>query len=177
MESLKQCMPQHFLVEADGVVAGEDRRRQREKLISDGADHVVVRRQSFVQQPRDGQTVRVQGARVRHHVWQEARANLEPIDLIEVRIGADRSKVHDLVETVLQPSGLGIEENETHRTTPCLETTRQPVPHCGLTDPKLSGKRLDSRIVLDIQTGRTERGHQKLVRHQQFGGECVGLDF
>ena len=64
-------------------------------------------------------------------MWQEARANLEPIDLIEVRIGADRSKVHDLVETVLQPSGLGIEENETHRTTPCLETTRQPVPHCG----------------------------------------------
>lgn len=50
-----------------------------------------------------------------HNVRQKARAGLEPVNLIEVGVGADRRKMHNLVEAVLQTGGLRIEENETHR--------------------------------------------------------------
>src|ERR1700704_5184579 len=52
-----------------------------------------------------------------NHVRQETGAHLESVDLLEVVVGEDRRKMHDLVETVLQAGGLSVKEDETHRTT------------------------------------------------------------
>ena len=50
------------------------------------------------------------------HMRQKARARLEAIDLIQVRVGPNGREMHDLVEAVLQARCLCVEEDEAQRT-------------------------------------------------------------
>ena len=49
------------------------------------------------------------------HMRQKARARLEAIDLIQVRVGPNGREMHDLVEAVLQARCLCIEKDEAQR--------------------------------------------------------------
>ena len=109
VERLEQGVPKHFLVEADGVVADEDRWRPGEELLPDGTDHIVVSRQVLIQQLRYRQSISAESRRMRHDMRKQARSDLEAIDLVQIPIRPDRGEMHDLVEARLQAGGLGIE--------------------------------------------------------------------
>ncbi len=98
-------------------------------------------------------------AGVGHYVRQKPAAGLEPIDLIEVRVGPNRCKMYDLIEAMFQAGGFRIEKNETHRLTLCLKTACQSISHRRRADAELPGKCFDTRVVLYI-----EAAHMQCVR-------------
>ena len=54
MERLIECLPQKMFIEAYGVIPDKERRRPGEKLLSDGSDHLIMRRLLGIQQLRYG---------------------------------------------------------------------------------------------------------------------------
>lgn len=113
---------------------------------------------------------------------QEAATDFETIDLVECGIGSNGGELKNLVEGGVDARRLGIVEDERHRrlflARSCVgdrkiadaEFERLPA------DPELLGQLVERPFVVDIEGFAFERRDEPRGRHQQFGGELIGLD-
>lgn len=72
-------------------------------------------------------------------MWEKSRMRFKSVDLIEIGVGPNGSKMNDLIEAVPQAGCLCIEEDETHRAHLCLEAARQAISHRRGAYPKFAG--------------------------------------